>query len=883
MTRDKLVARLWPESDDDRARRNLSQLLYSMRTELGAELVEGTSTVRLDPAQCWSDVAAFDVAIADGRDADALALYQGPFLDGFHLSDSSEFSQWADAERDRRATVALAAAVRVAEASARGDAGKRAHAWRRVVALDPLNSRFVLQLQDALVADGDRLAAIRVAEQYVSRVRTELEVEPDAAVVQRLNALRRDGSTPALGVAAAAPAPAAVRPDELSAPQATVAASSSRPRWYANRRIIALGAVALAVLASVAAWNRSSTALGDDEYVLLSQFVNSTSDTLLTRSVSTAVAAALQQSAHVVQLPRARMAAALKRMERRDTTEWLDVETAREVARREGVRFVIAGDVHESGSTRQLTSRIIESATGRVAASRTFRIDSESDVLSTIDLLVRAMRRDLGEARASVAAALPLPDVTTHSLLALDYYARGLEANRDDNDALGATLFRSAVELDSNFASAHAYLGQWYNYNNRIPEATYHYGRALAQVYRLPPEEQLRIRGMAALAQGDYANAVEYTENLVSLRPRDPAAWSRLAYALFSSGRYVEARSAYAKADSLIPLSAVSVLNIGTSWMSSSKTARDTVGFDSARVYYQRAFAQQPELEYSAYYNQQYGSILLATGRPDSARATFDRMTARGSTGDRARGLRSNAFLDAMEGNWRSAAERFAQAAELTVSGKQWTSAIRNDALYADLQLVLGNQAAAARALQRATTISLREPLEVRALAFVALAQVKAGHRAAAVQLLERMRASARPTFAAEQAAILSVEGALALADGRPTESVAALRAAALRDSSYFQSRMLLARAMAAAGDDSAAAALWAGIDERYNFGLEGQFDWELALYERGLLLERMGQVELATTAYRRLLERFPTNVTSEPPALTDARRRLTHLERGGR
>ena len=56
-----------------------------------------------------------------------------------------------------------------------------------------------------------------------------------------------------------------------------------------------------------------------------------------------------------------------------------------------------------------------------------------------------------------------------------------------------------------------------------------------------------------------------------------------------------------------------------------------------------------------------------------------------------------------------------------------------------------------------------------------------------------------------------------------------------------------------------------------------------LALYERGVLLERMGQPELATTAYRRLLERFPPEAASEPPALTDARRRLTHLERRGR
>ena len=115
LTRDKLITLLWPEGDADRSRRNLSQLLYAMRTELGADLVEGTGTLRLDPAQCEADVIAFDAAIADKRWADALAAYGGPFLDGFHLAESAEFSQWSDAERDRRAVQARSAAVRVAE------------------------------------------------------------------------------------------------------------------------------------------------------------------------------------------------------------------------------------------------------------------------------------------------------------------------------------------------------------------------------------------------------------------------------------------------------------------------------------------------------------------------------------------------------------------------------------------------------------------------------------------------------------------------------------------------------------------------------------------------------------------------------------------------
>ena len=118
LTRDKLVARLWSEADDDRAKRNLSQLLYAMRTELGADLVEGTGTIRLHPSTVWCDVAAFDAAVAARDDATALELYRGPFLDGFHLADAPEFSDWADTERDRRSRTARTAAVRAAEQAA---------------------------------------------------------------------------------------------------------------------------------------------------------------------------------------------------------------------------------------------------------------------------------------------------------------------------------------------------------------------------------------------------------------------------------------------------------------------------------------------------------------------------------------------------------------------------------------------------------------------------------------------------------------------------------------------------------------------------------------------------------------------------------------------
>ena len=898
LTRDKLIARLSPDTNEDRARRNLSQALYSMRTELGAELVDGTGTLRLDPAQCWCDVMAFDAAVTERRDADAVELYRGPFLDGFHLSESAEFSQWADGERDRREAAARSAAVRVAEAVSAGDAPARLIAWQRAVALDPLNSHVVLNLFDALAAAGDREGALRSADQYAARVRADLETEPDAKVVRRAEELRRsprawgDHRPTAPALSPELSPPTTHTSGQTSAPVTTESVSgegtrsvhvSASSRAFGGRTIVVVATAAVAGIA-ILAWSvRAPAALRDGEFVLLAEFANRTSDSLLTGTVGTAVAAALQQSAIVTPLPRSRVTAALRRMEHPDTVERLDVEVARDVAEREAVRFVLAGEVIEAGGVRQLISRIIEASTGRVVATRTFRFTHDAELFPAIDRLASAMRRDLGESARSVSEAVPLPAVTTPSLPALHFYAEGIDALRRTDHDVAVNLFERAVALDSNFASAHSQLGAFYNRNNDLPKASYHFNRALAQADRLPLAEAQLIHIAAAYARGDMDEAVGVSRQYLVLRPRDAGGWARLAFYLFSSGQGAEARDAYATSDRIAPLSAGSVMNIGTSWLSDAHGSDDVATFDSARVYYERAIRTQPSLEYSAYYNHQYGTILLGAGRPDSARATFDRMSLREPL-DRARGLRSNAYLDAVLGRWRTADERLGQATELTLASQQWTSAIRNDALQADLRLTLGDVAGARAPLRRATAIALREPLEARAIAFVALAQIKAGDRAAASRLLTRMRTSARPQFAAEQAAVLSVEGALALAAGRTGEARTALSSAFLRDSTVPQTRALYARAVAAAGEDSASVALWGQIERRFEFGIEGQYEWQFAAYERGIVLERMGRTEQAMAEYRGLIGRYPVvGAGAEPPALRDARRRLNRLERSTR
>ncbi|MBA3258307.1 MAG: hypothetical protein H0T68_02430, partial [Gemmatimonadales bacterium] len=103
ISRDKVLALLWPEGDGERSRNALRQSLHTLRHELHApDLLLGSDQLRLNPAVITSDLGEFDQARAAGRGEDAVARYAGPFLDGFHVGGAPEFERWVEEIRSAR-------------------------------------------------------------------------------------------------------------------------------------------------------------------------------------------------------------------------------------------------------------------------------------------------------------------------------------------------------------------------------------------------------------------------------------------------------------------------------------------------------------------------------------------------------------------------------------------------------------------------------------------------------------------------------------------------------------------------------------------------------------------------------------------------------------
>jgi TolB-like protein/Tfp pilus assembly protein PilF len=192
LSRDKLIAYLWPEADAENSRRFLSDSVYRINKALGGDVILAVADgLRLDAHRLTTDLGDVEDAIAKGDYARAVVLYVGPFLDGFFLPDAPEFERWVDVERERRAREHARAVEALADAAEESDdRTATVDWWKKLAALDPFNSRVALRLMRALDAAGERAAAIQHASEHAHRLRTDLDLAPNRQVVALAEQLR---------------------------------------------------------------------------------------------------------------------------------------------------------------------------------------------------------------------------------------------------------------------------------------------------------------------------------------------------------------------------------------------------------------------------------------------------------------------------------------------------------------------------------------------------------------------------------------------------------------------------------------------------------------------------------------------------------------------
>lgn len=142
-----------------------------------------------------------------------------------------------------------------------------------------------------------------------------------------------------------------------------------------------------------------------------------------------------------------------------------------------------------------------------------------------------AMKADLGSTQTM-----------TGDLEALRYYSIGVEKAQAVQSKEAIEYFRKALELDPEFAMAHARIGYVYALMWGQPEEGRPYlERASTLSGRLSEKDKLHIAAWSAIANHDYAAAIPPLREIISKFPLETEAYWRLGRVLTGEGQHDEA------------------------------------------------------------------------------------------------------------------------------------------------------------------------------------------------------------------------------------------------------------------------------------------------------------------------------------------------------
>lgn len=545
VARDRLHLLLWPESDTRRARNNLNQTLYALRRDLGAdELVLGTAALRLNPAVVSCDLWEFEAALDAGNGEEAVAVYGGPFLDGFALSESPEFERWAADERHRlgrRHWDALEVLARWA--AEQGHHRLALERWRELAGLAPLSGRAAAGLVRALDDAGDRTGALEAARAHAERVRAELGTEPDPEVVELADRLR---TGPRKSGAASAPAISAASP-----------AAPARAAGPSRFRSVAIVAAVLAVAAALALGFRqrpgsAASSAGDAAAVAVLPFaVRGGADAqYLGPAMAELLTAGLDGAGELRGIdPRAVAGWAGRR-----PSPVVEPSEGAVAAERFGAELYVLGEVVEAGGRVRARATLYRRDRPAAPEAQASAEAGAGDLFALVDRLVAGLVAGRGgpDRLTQVAAT------STGSLPALKAYLAGAAALEAGRYAEAVAGYARAVELDSTFALAHYRLAIAAELAGRDGLADAATSAARRHAVRLSAHDRQLLEAHAAWRAGEHAAAERGYRAIVEEYPEDQEAWFQLGELLFHTGPLhgrsaVESREAFEQVLALDP------------------------------------------------------------------------------------------------------------------------------------------------------------------------------------------------------------------------------------------------------------------------------------------------------------------------------------------
>jgi DNA-binding SARP family transcriptional activator len=208
-TRETLATLFWGDLPEESAKNNLRRTLSNLTKLLGEHLTVTRQTIAfnresayaLDVVVFQSEMATLHAQLNEKEHIQtlqrALALYQGDFLAGFHVSDALAFEEWQSLERERLRQMALRGFHSLAAYfGTRGQFAQAIEYTTKLLQIEPWREEAHRQLIELYMHSGQRSAALAQYETCQKLLREHMGVAPSAEISALYEQLKATPPTP---------------------------------------------------------------------------------------------------------------------------------------------------------------------------------------------------------------------------------------------------------------------------------------------------------------------------------------------------------------------------------------------------------------------------------------------------------------------------------------------------------------------------------------------------------------------------------------------------------------------------------------------------------------------------------------------------------------
>ncbi|MBI3474270.1 MAG: protein kinase [Acidobacteria bacterium] len=406
----------------------------------------------------------------------------------------------------------------------------------------------------------------KLAEIIMKALEKDREIRYQTAAELRADMKRMKRDTPSTGVLIAPPA----------APLILQEFGGESRGWRENLWKLMVPAAIAVVAATVFFWPPESRPLTEQDSILITDFVNTTGESVFDGALKQALAVKLEESPFLNVVPEEEVQNTLRFMGR-PPDERITSALGREICERQNNQAMLTGSIESLGKQYIIGLDATNCRTGRSLAREQVQAADRETVLRVVGSVASQLRRKLGESLASVQKFdTPIEQATTSSLEALKAFSLGDVQRAKGSDMDAIPFYKRAIELDPNFAMAYATLGAVYanvgetalareitqkafELRNRVSErerlyiSAHYYSdrgqleKSIAEYLlweKSYPRDWIPFNNLCSIygVLGLFDQAVPQGLEALKLQPKDPLPYTSLASVYLGLNRYDEAK-----------------------------------------------------------------------------------------------------------------------------------------------------------------------------------------------------------------------------------------------------------------------------------------------------------------------------------------------------